>query len=378
MQSRREQEQRLSYRGCLFCTGIESDKPAHSRQKCPVFKELKRNCSKHPYVATRLEHKDEEGYAAAGILLWRRFGSSDAEFLMAREYRHGEDLLNFLGGKRLQKDTIALECAVNKVDSETGHQLSSETICLMRGKGCPLVIWSSASKYVLFLFELIDEGEQDVDIRALGIRGKHVKRLEWVSRSDLIETQFCKTEVHSYVMDLVMQLRRHDRINFLEKPFDSSKVKMGTIQKKRNPTHLAKRVQYFDVIGSIREVAIIARPNDPPLPFQPTWDELQSVCNSLHLKDLDKIERKFHADSYALYVGREPNQEEMKMSGLCRPIILGLIRSYNDDVKERKLAQEYLKELNEILGVSRLEDDQVQECVTEIHLKTLFTKLQIK
>ena len=81
--------------------------------------------------------------------------------LLVREYRDSSleragDKLNFLGGKRLRRETGALKCAVDKVDEETAGQLSRATISHMR-EGCPLVCWNRQSKYV---FSLVSSSEK--------------------------------------------------------------------------------------------------------------------------------------------------------------------------------------------------------------------------
>lgn len=103
----------------------------------------------------------------------------------------------------MRRDTPALACAINKVDLETGHQLSTQTINDLRNNGCPLVIWSSASLYALFLYELVDDGERDVDLRALGLQSNKVKRLEWVSREELLDATFISREIHRYAIKML-------------------------------------------------------------------------------------------------------------------------------------------------------------------------------
>ena len=116
---------------------------------------------------------------------------------MARELRtpnyttKTEDRLNFLGGKRLRRTEEPLQVALKKVDQETGGKLSHQVKENM--KKPPLVHFSSSSKYVLYLVEV--ESDCDVDIRCAGLRRDGVKRLEWVSRTDLYSTAFVSNEV---------------------------------------------------------------------------------------------------------------------------------------------------------------------------------------
>jgi hypothetical protein len=98
----------------------------------------------------KLSDEDEQGFAAAGFLLWKRGNKNNLQVLMAREYRHESDLLNFLGGKRLRKAESAIEVALKKVYMESGRQLSRNALEGM--KHAPLVHWSGiSSKYALFL-----------------------------------------------------------------------------------------------------------------------------------------------------------------------------------------------------------------------------------
>ena len=353
-----KQEQLQGKHGCLFCTGIESSRPAHSRSRCPVFRSLKSRCSKIPYIARQLEERDAKGYAAAGILLWRRFGNNDAEFLMAREYRHGNDLLNFLGGKRLREDMKAIECATNKVDSETGHQLSKDSLDEIKSPGgCPLVVWSCESKYVLFIFEVTNEGDKDIDIRALGIRGKHVKRLEWITRSELRDEKFISAEIHEYTFDLIRELILNERLNFFERLFEVCKAKKPN--NKEVPSMNQTKHHYFDVISNISQVAAIACPDNPPLTNSATWDELRQTVESLHFNDIQKLQRKFDPNCFSRYVNREPTTEEMILSALCKSVFdcLKTNRSYVDS-KMIEEAQDNLRKLNNMLRFNLTNDEK--------------------
>jgi len=178
--------------GCFFCTG-STEFMSHNRKSCPTFHKLKSNVSIRPYISTKLKPQDEEGYAASGVLTWCRDVNGDIQMLFAREYRTGNkgrngDALNFLGGKRETLHQRALNRAADKLDSETGSQLSEDTIQQIR-LACPLVCWSPHSKYALFLFELTEETERDVHLKCTGIDAPGVKRLEWASRSQLLSRQ---------------------------------------------------------------------------------------------------------------------------------------------------------------------------------------------
>ena len=204
--------------GCMFCQeDLDESRCQHTRKNCPTFKSLKRNTSSTSYIRSSLKHEEEIGFAAAGVLLWRRFlndslpaksdcqnsETNDIEVLMAREYRAPNrdcdgDLLNFLGGKRLQRSSTALKCAVDKVNQETGYQFPPATIASMKD-GCPLVSWSSNSKYVLYIFELVDDDDRDIDIRCAGIGGTSIKRLEWTPIRKLVKSKnFARTQMHRF------------------------------------------------------------------------------------------------------------------------------------------------------------------------------------
>ena len=186
--------------GCMFCKGLEESEAGHTRKQCPLFRQIKRRSSPDAYIDTELRHHDATGYAAAGVLPWRRTSDGEIELLLAREYRppsreRGGDKLNFLGGKRNKLETEALMCAVDKVHQETAGQLPPATVAEMR-KGCPLVCWSSESKYVLFVHELIGEDDYEVDVRCAGLPG--AKRLEWVTRAEVLSIAWVKQEMHPY------------------------------------------------------------------------------------------------------------------------------------------------------------------------------------
>ena len=174
----------------MFCKGLPEKDEEHTRKQCPLFKQLKRKTSYNSYIDVEIREPDANGYAASGILPWRRSSTSHVEMLLAREFRVGGpgrtgDKLNFLGGKRRKKEPRPLDCAVDKVYDETAGQLSATTMAHMR-EGHPLVCWNSESKYVFFLFELVGEDDCEVDIRCAGIPG--AKRLEWVTREQLLDS----------------------------------------------------------------------------------------------------------------------------------------------------------------------------------------------
>lgn len=355
--------------GCLFCTGVDSPYNIHERRTCPLFKKLKRNSSAYPYIADKLKDNDADGYAAAGIFLWRRSHDNNIEVLLAREYRKRNDLLNFLGGKRLRRDTPALKCAIDKVDLETGHQLSEHTINDLRNNGCPLVIWSSASLYALFLYELVDEGERDVDLRALGVQNSSAKRLEWVSRKDLIDEEFISSEFHEYSIEMLEECT--DRCEFMTH-LEHLFPKKNTVAK-RLPKVMMKSKEYFDVLQSIRTTLALTRPDQVQLPAKPSWLELKKAVTVLHGRDLTKLQKKFNVNTFALYIDREPTGSEMKMCSLAEKIVKGIIWS-SHSVNEKQVMTQ-IEELYDEIAVP-YEDACTDEDV--IDLSVMLEKITVK
>lgn len=123
---------------CSFCANVPGD-PGEQRRFCTKFKDLKKKTSMQSYLEVSLRPCDSSGFAAAGVLLFRRTAAS-VEVLMTREMRdraaqreeRGGDRLNFLGGKRLGVSESAVSVAVKKIDVETGGKLSRSTIANMQ------------------------------------------------------------------------------------------------------------------------------------------------------------------------------------------------------------------------------------------------------
>jgi 8-oxo-dGTP pyrophosphatase MutT (NUDIX family) len=207
----------------MFCQGLDAHDAGHARKKCPLFKDLKRKTTPYPYIAVELRPRDTAGYAAAGVLLWHCTSDGELKMLLAREVRKrgqvGGDKLNFLGGKRLKESTDPLTCAVDKVYEETAGQLSPATMERMRG-GCPLVCWSSESKYVFFLFELVGEEDCDVDNRCSDQVG--ALRLEWATRKELLDRGWAHREMHRYATGMLRQLTDCHIMDHLEELFDAA------------------------------------------------------------------------------------------------------------------------------------------------------------
>jgi hypothetical protein len=167
-----------------------------------MFKLLKDHASRKSYLEVKLNQRDVDGFAAAGMLLFRRSAADFVEVLFAREDRPstgdrlGGDLLNFLGGKRNLKTQSPRAVAVDKVDWETGGVLRRETIShMLKEDACPFALWSPSPKYVLFPYELTHKEDLDVVVRSASVT--HAERLEWVPRSSLLSPAFCHADIHT-------------------------------------------------------------------------------------------------------------------------------------------------------------------------------------
>jgi 8-oxo-dGTP pyrophosphatase MutT (NUDIX family) len=311
----------------MFCQGIDDSLAGHTRQQCPVFKALKRDTSPEPYIAATLKERDEAGYAAAGVLPWRRSDSGGIEMLLAREYRspsleRGGDRLNFLGGKRLLKDTDALTCAVDKVYNETGGQLS-----YMRD-GCPLVCWSNQSKYVLFVFELVGGDDREVDVRCAGLGKDGVKRLEWATRSELLNQRWVGQHMHQFAAEILQQLITCNVMNHLEALFDVA-VAVPSSSSSDTATREGLTVEesdlHFDLVGAMRSILAVARPDLPTLPTPPSYLKLRSAVSNIPKIDMRKLKLRFHPDRLVRVLQRDPSDEEIAMSTVAMQTLNGLV-----------------------------------------------------
>lgn len=123
--------------------------------------------------------------------------------------------------------------------------------------GCPLVCWSSESKYALFLFELVGEGDRGVDMRCAGL--PEAKRLEWVTRKELLDSTWTRREMHPYALEKLEQLTSCSIMRRLEELFDLAvppsspvaSVSEGTEKRGKTP---AQAAEHFDLKSSIRLV----------------------------------------------------------------------------------------------------------------------------
>jgi len=299
----------------MFCQGVEEALAGHTRNQCPIFRSLKQNTSAGPYVSATLRTQDQQGFAAAGIFPWRRTPGGGVELLLAREYRshnrdRGGDKLNFLGGKRLKKETDALTCAVEKVCAETGTQLAPATVARMRdGSSCSLMCWSSKSKYVLFFFELVSEDDCEIDVRCAGIESAGVKRLEWIKRGQLMTASWIREEMHSFAGEMLEEVISCNALAHLEDLFDTAHEVPAP------PSYASARggmttqdfFLHYDIVAAIRATLTVARPDSIALGNSPHVRELRTAIALIPQRDLRKIQLRIHPDRLVRTLHRTPD-----------------------------------------------------------------------
>ena len=358
--------------GCMFCTGVSESQQSHQRHQCREFQQLKKNTSYNPYVKAKLDDKDEQGFAAAGFLLWKKGNKNDIQVLMAREYRHDSDLLNFLGGKRLRKAEKAIEVALKKVNMESGQRLSRFALDGMQH--APLVHWSgTSSKYALFLYEVTMWRDCEVDVMAAGLKSEGVKRLEWVSCENLGLSSFLHHQLHDFARDMVECLSNPNCnvLSNIEELFETAK-RAGEASNVKDDAE-EKDLFDFDVIGAITSSANLARGFSPTGHL--TWGTISDAVQSLHKNDVRKLRLKFHPDRLGRQLGRDPTDLEKEASTKAAQILNRIL----DMVKEPQQAPgrssssgdvfTTIKELNEIIkkytgGGDHDEDDKIAAAIT--------------
>jgi hypothetical protein len=271
---------------------------------------------------------------------------------MAREYRDDDDLLNFLGGKRLRKTESAIEVALEKVNMESGRQLSPDALEGM--KHAPLVHWSGrSSKYALFLYEVTSWRDCEVDVLAAGLRDEGVKRLEWVSCENLKSPSFIRRQLHSFATEMVQALSDPtcDVLDNIEELFETAKT-AGEASKGTDDTQ--EKVSFdFDVIAAITSSASLAR--NFSITGNLNWGNIADAVQSLHKNDINKLRLKYHPDRLGRQLGRDPTSLEEEASTKATQILNRIL----DMVKEPSKAPgrssssgdvfTTIKELNELI-----------------------------
>ena len=302
--------------GCGWCVGTDEAAGFAARARCGKFKRLKAGLTARPYLELELKPAEKEGFAAAGVLLFRR-GRDGVDVLLAREWRGDKgDRLNFLGGKRRVKATTATEVAVAKLYAETGGQLLPATMRAVRDHGFHMVHWGARSKYVLFLHELCAEGDMELDVRCAGVTG--AKRLEWVPRAQLRNATFVRAELHEFAAEMLRDVQDCRVLDQLEALFDcagrAAGADSGADAAAESVPVVATHAATFDVLEALRACAVAARPDDVPLPVRPDWRHLLDLTTQLHKTDIKKLRLRFHPDSLQRMLGRAPTEKEGTMA----------------------------------------------------------------
>jgi hypothetical protein len=360
----------------MFCQeDLDESRCQHTRKNCPTFKSLKRNTSSTSYIRSSLKHEEEIGFAAAGVLLWRRFlndslpaksdcqnsETNDIEVLMARECRAPNrdcdgDLLNFLGGKRLHRSSTALKCAVDKVNQETGYQFPPATIASMKD-GCPLVSWSSNSKYVLYIFELVDDDDRDIDIRCAGIGGTSIKRLEWTPIRKLVKSKnFARTQMHRFAGEMLEDLITSNILTHLEDLFNIAYKPNVVVQKKPKEEILpmSEFLSLYDVRSALQTMlAAVTQERQSVMPKIPSFFDLHRAVQIIPKRDMHKLLLRLHPDRLSQVLRRQPNEIETKIATMATQALNGLKETSNEaDVMTnlKKLDEFRKKEMNPFAG----------------------------
>ena len=179
--------------------------------------------SKESYVAKdgQLHDVDEQGFMAAGALLWCRQveGVDGVAVLLAEEKRKadGPMQLNFVGGKRDALSESARETAAREVREETGELISAASLsAILHARDA--VLWDARGKYVVFLVE-VGAAEDATVPRRLAERGgtpdpydTTLKGLQWVAVSDILNgNDWIKANVAEHHRGPLKMLRGHLR-----------------------------------------------------------------------------------------------------------------------------------------------------------------------
>lgn len=300
-----------------------------SEKNCGEFRRLKKLTTSTSYLDLALKPTEDEGFAAAGVLLFKRGGGKggEIELLLARECREanddssGGDKLNPLGGKRRSKSIdSAQDVALSQLRKETGGCLSKATLRSMSRDGFPLVLWSAQSKYAMYIFEITSEDDFDVDVKAAGVAG--AKRLEWWSREQFSSAVFKRVELHTFALDMLETIIKCNVLGALEDLFDVAHGKGDEKEVlKEEEEGVAEAIPLgvtFDVLGALRESATAAC---LPLPSSPTYRQITDVVTSLSPRDKRKLQLRFHPDRASRLLGRPASEVEVLVATKAMQLI---------------------------------------------------------
>jgi len=337
-------------KGCLFCTGVSEKIQSHGRKSCPMFKWVKTKVSAYTYVDVKLQAHDEVGFAAAGFLLWKRV-DNEVFICMARECKKNgtkrkTEKLDFPGGKRIRYQETALNVALRKVNEETGGHLKKFGT-LEKMKYPPMVYWSQ-SLYALFLFELDDPRDFDLDIRCANDDIK----LEWVPRDKISSSDFLTANVHTFVIDYIEDLC-HPHCDVLRNLEEISDV--------------AKEVRKhakadFDILRIL--ATLVASATSDKQHVHDNQTGISGLIKSLNQDQIDELKLKFEPDYLQDMLKRELSPLEHDLATKARQtldLILTMVElEDSEDYQEKKTsALKSIKELDE----KRM---KYLECVDEV------------
>lgn len=161
------------------------------------FNGPKVNVSPHSYITADLLEQEVQGYKSAGVLPFRKDENDKVWLLLGVERRKRSDptpYLNFLGGKRDQNDSDAVDTAVRELFEETGKLLAEERVLeiaqSLREKADRQVMWVAAGKYALLPYEM--NHDFDLPERFGSAQANRafspVNSLHWVEISELLES----------------------------------------------------------------------------------------------------------------------------------------------------------------------------------------------
>eukprot|EP00923_Selenidium_pygospionis_P016788 GHVN01029517.1.p1 GENE.GHVN01029517.1~~GHVN01029517.1.p1 ORF type:complete len:274 (-),score=53.23 GHVN01029517.1:1125-1886(-) len=214
---------------------------------------------------------------------------------------------------------------------------------------CPLVCWSSNSKYALFVFELIDEHDCEVDVRCAGLNEPEVKRLEWATRRELMNPFWTMQNMHRFALEMLQQLTSCKIMAHLEQLFDT--VRHLDDEKTVNTEGLGDKTpeeiaDHFDLVTAIRATLITALPHQtaiPPHVRDPTFMQLQRAVSSIPQTDMRKLKLRFHSDRLRRVLGRAPSPKEEYMATAVMQVLNGLV---DNDLRCEKIIMDSLNQIN--------------------------------
>lgn len=327
------------------------------------FARLASRASKSPYLDVKLRAVNEGGFAAAGVIVFRRTrvtpvarGSAPAasiDLLMAREHRGARsgagDKLAFLPcGERRLLTSSPVTVALEELNTTTGGQLDPSTVAAMRRRGgMPLVHWSARSQRALFVFEVTTDSDKSVDVNAAGLEG--AKRLEWVSRDQLRSDSFMKREVHACAaVTLRNVFDAFGVLDKLEALFDcrnrfSKAPPPPPVLHSLVPAMSASAA--VDVVAALRISVLAARFRSPPLPPAPEGWHLLRAATQLHASDVRKLQLKFSPDNVYTRLGHAPSRAEIAAAAAAARLVALL---FDGDGSDGADAMEALRELDRL------------------------------